>query len=80
MVSERNNNLAIHLSNIDFCWGSVKNDFRIKVKDFQLKKNESAMLVGPSGSGKSTLISLICGILRPQKGSIRILGKSTENM
>ena len=42
--------------------------------------NDYISIMGPSGSGKSTLLSLICGILRPQKGSIRILGKSTENM
>ena len=73
MVSKRNNNLAIHLSNIDFCWGSTKNDFRIGVKDFQLKKNESVILIGPSGEGKSTLLRLLCGILKPQKGITQIL-------
>ena len=80
MLSERNNNLAIHLSNIDFCWGSEKNDFRIKVKDFQLKKNESVILIGPSGSGKSTLLSLLCGILKPQKAVTQILGENIESM
>ena len=80
MLSERNNNLAIHLSNIDFCWGSEKNDFRIKVKDFQLKKNECVILIGPSGAGKSTLLSLLCGILKPQKGITQILGENIECM
>ena len=80
MLSERNNNLAIHLSNIDFCWGSEKNDFRIKVKNFQLKKNESVILIGPSGAGKSTLLSLLCGILKPQKGITQILGENIECM
>jgi len=79
-LSERNENLAIHLSNIDFCWGSAKNDFRIRVKDFQLEKKESGVLVGPSGTGKSTLLSLLCGILRPQKGTTQILGKDIESM
>lgn len=80
MLSERNNNTAIHLSNIDFCWGSAKNDFRIRIKDFQLKKNESGILVGPSGAGKSTLLSILCGILSPQKGMTQILGENIEDM
>ena len=80
MLSERNDNSAIDLSNIDFCWGSVKYDFRIRVKDFQLKKNESVILVGPSGAGKSTLLSLLCGILRPQEGITQILGENIESM
>ena len=74
MLSEQNNNTAVHLSNIDFCWGSARNDFRIRVKDFKLNKNESGILVGPSGSGKSTLLSILCGILSPQKGMTQILG------
>ena len=80
MLSEQNDKPAIHLSKIDFCWGSVSYDFRIRVKDFQLKKNESGILVGPSGAGKSTLLSLICGILRPQKGITQILGENIESM
>tara|TARA_B100001250_G_scaffold397017_1_gene403653 strand:- start:11 stop:748 length:738 start_codon:yes stop_codon:yes gene_type:complete len=80
MLSEQNNNTAVHLSNIDFCWGSARNDFRIRVKDFKLNKNESGILVGPSGSGKSTLLSILCGILSPQKGMTQILGKNFEDM
>ena len=71
---------AIELSNIDFRWGSTRNDFRIQVKDFRLEKMESVILVGPSGGGKSTLLSLICGILRPQNGVIKILGQDFERM
>jgi len=76
----QNNIAAIELSDIGFRWGSAKNDFRIQVKDFQLKKSESVILVGPSGGGKSTLLSLICGIVRPQNGIIKILGKGLGEM
>ena len=80
MVCVQNDYPAIRLSNIFFSWGSSENNFRIKVTDFQLKKNESVILIGPSGSGKSTILSIICGILRPQKGTIQIFGENTENM
>ncbi|MEE2998349.1 MAG: ABC transporter ATP-binding protein [Pseudomonadota bacterium] len=76
----QNNIAAIELSDIDFCWGSARNDFRIQVKDFQLEKSESVILVGPSGGGKSTLLSLICGIVKPQNGIIKILGKDFQKM
>lgn len=32
------------------------------------------MLIGPSGGGKSTFLSLLAGILKPQAGSVEILG------
>jgi len=32
-------------------------------------------LVGPNGSGKSTLLKCILGLLRPQKGSIKLFGQ-----
>ena len=31
-------------------------------------------IVGPNGAGKTTLIDVICGLVRPSRGTVRVLG------
>lgn len=42
--------------------------------NFKVKAGESWGIVGTNGSGKSTLLKLICGILKPYKGSVKVNG------
>ena len=39
---------------------------------------EMVCLLGPNGAGKSTTFNAICGLLRSDKGSIRIAGKDVK--
>ena len=43
--------------------------------DLEVKKGEAWGIVGTNGSGKSTLLKLICGILKPYKGSVQVEGR-----
>jgi putative ABC transport system ATP-binding protein len=42
---------------------------------FEAEFGEVLYIVGPSGSGKTTLLSMISGILRPDAGSVTVVGK-----
>ena len=42
--------------------------------DFNVRRGEAWGIIGTNGSGKSTLLKLICGILKPYKGSVNING------
>ena len=43
-----------------------------------LQGNEKVALIGPNGSGKTTLFMLLCGILKPQSGTITVGDKPIE--
>ncbi len=42
--------------------------------DLQIEDGEILALLGPNGAGKTTLISIICGIVSPSGGSVRVAG------
>lgn len=46
----------------------------LKDVNLEVKRGESWALVGTNGSGKSTLLKLICGILKPYKGTVEVAG------
>lgn len=41
---------------------------------FDIRQGEFVAFVGPSGCGKSTILNLISGLLKPEKGEIRLNG------
>ena len=42
--------------------------------NLEIIKGEHTVFLGPSGSGKTTLINLIIGLIKPEKGSIKVDG------
>jgi cobalt/nickel transport system ATP-binding protein len=46
--------------------------------NYQLLPGEHIGLIGPNGCGKTTLLHLIIGLLRPQAGSIKVLGQEVN--
>ncbi len=42
--------------------------------DLEIRRGEIFALLGPNGAGKTTLISIVCGIVTPSAGTIRVDG------
>src|SRR5271170_2331787 len=46
----------------------------LKDIDLEIRNGEIFALLGPNGAGKTTLIGIICGIVNPTSGSVRVDG------
>ncbi len=46
----------------------------LKTVDLEIKQGEILALLGPNGAGKTTLISIICGIVTPTTGTVKVGG------
>jgi len=48
--------------------------------DLELHKGENVIVLGRSGSGKSVLIKIIVGLLKPDKGTVKVFGKQIDKI
>jgi phospholipid/cholesterol/gamma-HCH transport system ATP-binding protein len=69
--------MDVEVKNISFR-GSKGND--IKNVSFNLKSGQSLIISGISGCGKSLLLSLICGLIDADSGSVIFNGLSIDEM
>ncbi|MBI2669062.1 ABC transporter ATP-binding protein [Candidatus Woesearchaeota archaeon] len=50
--------------------------FRLDIPHLQVHEGDLFALLGPNGSGKTTLIYALLGLMKPDQGTIAILGKN----
>ncbi|ARS34740.1 ABC transporter ATP-binding protein [Pontibacter actiniarum] len=56
-------------------------DFEVlKGVDLDLYEGENLVVLGRSGTGKSVLIKIISGLLNPDEGLVRVLGKQVDKL
>lgn len=77
MTSTMTNNAIVEFDNVSFSYNGtpVLEDvsFRIDPLDF-------VSAVGPNGGGKTTMLKLMLGLIKPDRGKIKIFGKSPEQI
>ena len=56
-------------------WFSYERSTVLQEVSFSLEQGEFLGIIGPNGGGKTTLLKLMLGILKPDRGQIRILGQ-----
>ena len=74
MASERVDNLKEYFIKLIKRELMFKEFIALQDINLEVKKGEAWGIVGTNGSGKSTLLKLICGILKPYRGTVTVSG------
>ena len=71
------NSVPIELEHISFSYPATTHPV-LDDLNLTIHQGERLGLIAPNGSGKTTLLHTIMGICRPQKGRVKIFGRSME--
>jgi len=72
----------LELKNVDTAYGAAP---MLRNVVMSVREGELVCLLGPNGAGKTTTFMTICGVVRPQRGKVEVMGKDvaalgTENL
>ena len=65
------NQVAVQIQNVSKSYAAVK---AVDDISFEVRAGEIFGLLGPNGAGKTSTIRMILDIIRPDSGTIRVLG------
>ncbi|MFA9447013.1 metal ABC transporter ATP-binding protein [Egicoccus sp. AB-alg6-2] len=68
---------AIVMRGLGVHYGGIR---AVDAVDLQFARGQVVAIIGPNGSGKSTLLGTISGLIRPDRGSIAVLGRPPRTM
>jgi zinc transport system ATP-binding protein len=68
-------NSIVEIKNI---WFAYNGQAVLEDVSLDIRPGDFIAMIGPNGGGKTTLLKLMLGLLRPNRGTIRVLGDPTE--
>lgn len=67
--------VAIEVSDLTY---GYEQELILKGVSFEVSFGEILIILGPNGSGKTTLLRVMAGVLKPNTGSIKVLGRDVN--
>jgi phospholipid/cholesterol/gamma-HCH transport system ATP-binding protein len=71
------NEVVINIRGLEKSFGANK---VLRGIDLDVHKGENVVVLGRSGTGKSVLIKIIIGLLKPDKGIVKVLGEEVDKL
>ena len=71
-------NVAIDVRHLRFRYG--RGPWVLDMPELTLERGTRAFLFGPSGSGKTTLLGVLAGVLEPDEGEVKVLGRDLATL
>src|SRR6195952_2782650 len=71
------NNKVISITGLEKSFGTLT---VLRGIDLDIYKGENVVVLGRSGTGKSVLIKIISGLLKPDKGTVNVLGNEVDTL
>jgi zinc transport system ATP-binding protein len=65
----------VEIKDLDFAYGG---EAALKDVNLTVRQKDCIAIIGPNGGGKTTLLKLMLGLLVPEKGTVRVDGKSPQ--
>ena len=81
MAEEKKNNAVIHpneIVSLNDVWLKYNEKWALKSIYMTLIQGEILGIVGPNGGGKSTLLNVVLGLVKPEKGSVKLFGEKPD--
>jgi zinc transport system ATP-binding protein len=69
------NTPIVEINNVTFAYNG---DTVLRDVSFDIRNGDFIAMIGPNGGGKTTLLKMILGLLKPDRGAIRVMGQSAR--
>ncbi len=57
-------------------WVSFEDRIALQSVDLEMQESDFVAIIGPNGGGKTTLIKVILGLIKPDRGTVKVLGQN----
>jgi zinc transport system ATP-binding protein len=68
---------AVLLENVSYSYNGAP---AVQDANLKISENEFVSVVGPNAGGKTTLLKLVLGLLSPNRGTVRVFGRSPQEI